>query len=166
MKKAMWDIQYISDQQGRVAIVTGASSGIGEETARVLALKGATVILAVRNLDKGRRVASRIRKDTRNTTVAAAHPGWTATELQRHTGLLAGLNNFFGQPIEMGALPTLYAATAPSVKGKDYFGPGGFKEMKGYPKKVSSTPLSQNQTSAEQLWQVSEKLTGVKYAIH
>ena len=47
-------------QDGRRFVVTGASGGLGEETARVLAERGASVVLAVRNPDKGQRVASRI----------------------------------------------------------------------------------------------------------
>ena len=53
----------IADQKGRIAIVTGSSSGIGLETARVLAGKGAKVILAVRNLAKGEGAAERIKGD-------------------------------------------------------------------------------------------------------
>ena len=41
----------------------------------------------------------------------------------------------------MGALPTLYAAVGPDVEGGDYFGPSGFMEMKGYPKKVETNKL-------------------------
>ncbi|MCP5053892.1 MAG: SDR family NAD(P)-dependent oxidoreductase, partial [bacterium] len=95
--------------------------------------------------------------------VTAAHPGWTATELQRHVGLFSFLNRFFAQGIDMGALPTLYGAVAEDAKGGEYFGPSGFMEMKGYPKKVTSVPLSHDQTIAGKLWDVSEELTGVKY---
>ena len=49
MNKENWSEKDIPDQKGRVAIVTGSSSGIGYETARVLANKQATVIIAVRN---------------------------------------------------------------------------------------------------------------------
>src|ERR1700730_8357474 len=57
------------DLSGRRAIVTGASSGIGVETARVLADRGATVTLAVRDTDAGASVAAGIRKSTRNNAV-------------------------------------------------------------------------------------------------
>lgn len=299
MKQKKWDIDNIADQKGRVAIVTGSSSGIGFETARVLARKNATVIVAVRNLLKGRAAVDKIVSESQNAditvmeldladlasvrkfalefkenysrldllinnagvmvpphtqtrdgfelqfgtnhlghfaltgllidllkqtpnsrvvnvssaahtwgnldfddlhwekrkykkwqaygdskianlyftyalqqklvngssnvTVAAAHPGWTATELQRNALLTSALNFIFAQKIEMGALPTLYAATAPGVKGAVYYGPSGFREMRGYPKKVSSVPLSHDSEIAEKLWSVSEKLTGITY---
>ena len=60
MSKEKWDSNNIPDQKGRVAIVTGSSSGIGYETARVLAEKNATVIMAVRSLQKGNAAADKI----------------------------------------------------------------------------------------------------------
>jgi NAD(P)-dependent dehydrogenase (short-subunit alcohol dehydrogenase family) len=57
------------DLTGRVAVVTGASTGLGAETARALAAKGAQVTLAVRNVDKGEEVAAEIRSSTGNPKV-------------------------------------------------------------------------------------------------
>src|SRR5271167_551391 len=57
------------DLSGRRAIVTGASSGIGTETARVLALRGAAVTLTARDLAAGETVAGQIRQSTGNTAV-------------------------------------------------------------------------------------------------
>lgn len=96
----------------------------------------------------------------------AAHPGWTATELQRHTGLVSFLNNFFSQSVTMGALPTLYAATSPDARSGDYIGPDGFQEMKGHPKKVKSNPLSRDTEIAAKLWHVSEQLTGFRFPVY
>ena len=299
VSKGKWDSNDIPDQEGRVAIVTGSSSGIGYETARVLAEKNATVIKAVRNLKKGNAAAGRILgqhphavvkvmeldlanlesvrkfaaefknnfdrldllinnagvmmppysktadgfelqfgtnhighfaltgllfdlirstsgsrivnvssgahnygdldfddlnwekrsykkmkayadskianlyftyelqkrvdRNGSNPFVTASHPGWTATELQRHSGLIRFLNNFFSQDITMGALPTLYAAVGADVKGSDYYGPSGWREMKGYPKKVKSNELSHNEKIARKLWEISEEQTGVKF---
>ncbi len=70
MGSASWDAQRIPDQSGKTAVVTGASSGIGEETARVLAGKNAHVVLAVRNMEKGERIAADIRRATGNQNVA------------------------------------------------------------------------------------------------
>ncbi len=57
---AKWSEADVPDQLGRVAIITGANTGLGFETARILAQRGATVVLAVRNLDKGKLAADRI----------------------------------------------------------------------------------------------------------
>ena len=67
---------------------------------------------------------------------------------------------------EKGALPTLYAATSPDVKGGDYFGPSGL--MAGFigrrrTVKVQSSERSHDKTVARKLWEVSEELTGVTY---
>lgn len=65
-----WSQSDIPDQSGRVAIVTGANTGIGYETAAALAFSGAHVVLAVRNLEKGNEALSRI---------VAAKPGAEVT---------------------------------------------------------------------------------------
>ncbi|WP_159841851.1 SDR family NAD(P)-dependent oxidoreductase [Nocardia sp. CY41] len=55
-----WTEQDIPDQKGRLAVVTGANSGLGFEAARALAAHGAAVVLAVRDVDKGKHAADRI----------------------------------------------------------------------------------------------------------
>jgi NAD(P)-dependent dehydrogenase (short-subunit alcohol dehydrogenase family) len=108
-----------------------------------------------------------------DTISVAAHPGYSATNLQ-HVGpemagsslqriFMAVMNRLFAQSQEMGALPTLYAATSSAVQGGDYIGPDGFREMRGYPTKVSSNEASRDQAAARRLWAVSEELTGVRY---
>jgi NAD(P)-dependent dehydrogenase (short-subunit alcohol dehydrogenase family) len=93
----------------------------------------------------------------------AAHPGWTATNLQRYTGLFRFLNRFFAQTPEMGALPTLRAATAPDVPGGAYYGPGGLFGARGYPVRAKSSEASYDTVTAARLWKISEELTGVTY---
>ncbi|MCZ2831002.1 SDR family NAD(P)-dependent oxidoreductase [Modestobacter sp. VKM Ac-2986] len=58
-----WTANDVPDQQGRVAVVTGANTGLGFETAKVLAGRGATVVLAVRDVDKGAQAAARMAGD-------------------------------------------------------------------------------------------------------
>lgn len=299
MSNSKWNASNIPSQKGRVAIVTGATSGLGKEAAKVLAGKEATLIMAVRNTEKAQKVVEEIRNDfpnaeidvlkldlnslnsvtnfaekftaiydrldilinnagvmacpfakteddfeiqmgvnhlghfaltgrlmpllkktkgarivatssiahrfgdidfedinwekkEYNTTraysdsklanlyfayelarklqsepnapvVTAAHPGWTSTELQRHSFITRFLNPIFSQGVDRGTLPTLRAAIDENAQPGDYFGPGGFMEMKGAPVVVKSTDLSHDQAKAKQLWDLSEQLTGVRY---
>jgi NAD(P)-dependent dehydrogenase (short-subunit alcohol dehydrogenase family) len=59
-QRPIWTSTDIPDQTGRTAVITGANTGLGYETARALAAKGARVVLAVRNLDKGKAAADLI----------------------------------------------------------------------------------------------------------
>jgi NAD(P)-dependent dehydrogenase (short-subunit alcohol dehydrogenase family) len=300
MSKQNWSAEQLDDQTGRVAIVTGSNSGIGFETARVLAEKGAIVIMACRNLEKAKPKADEIRqahpsanvevmeldlsdldsvrrfaeafrakhsrldllinnagimvppygktaqgfetqfgvnhlghfaltgslldlivntpgarivtvssvahymgkiqfsdlnweKDYKaqpaygqsklanllftyelqrrlaaagkDTLAVAAHPGWTETNLQEHAKAVKFMNRFFAQKPLMGALPTLYAATESDVSGAEYYGPNGFMEMNGPPKRVKSNRRSHDKNIAERLWNISEDLTGVSFQI-
>ena len=61
---AHWNAEHIPDQSGRVAIVTGANSGLGYETTRALARKGARVVMACRNLKRGQQARDRILQRT------------------------------------------------------------------------------------------------------
>ncbi len=298
IKRNKWTAENIPSQNGKVVIVTGSSSGIGYEAARVLANKEAKVIIAVRNLDKGKtakekilsqnenaeveimkidlsdlssvkefadefvkkydkldilinnagvmippysktkdgfelqfgtnhlghfaltlqlldlikstlnsrivtvssgahkfgninfddlnwdsrkykpmrsygdskianlyftsELAKRLRGNGNNVLVTAAHPGWTATDLQRHSGLFDFMNGFFAMKIEQGTLPTLRAATDLNAQSGDYYGPHAFGEWRGYPVKVEPNKLAKDETIAKKLWDVSEELTGIK----
>ena len=104
---------------------------------------------------------------------AAAHPGYAATNLavagpgsanafMRRAAELS--DRLFGQPDAIGALPQLYAATMPDVRGNDYWGPDGFMEQRGYPTRVGRTKRARDADAARRLWAMSEDLTGVTYA--
>jgi NAD(P)-dependent dehydrogenase (short-subunit alcohol dehydrogenase family) len=64
-----WTAADVPDQSGRIAVVTGANSGLGYDTAAVLADKGAHVVLAVRNIDKGKEAVDRIKAASPNAVV-------------------------------------------------------------------------------------------------
>jgi NAD(P)-dependent dehydrogenase (short-subunit alcohol dehydrogenase family) len=300
-----WDAQRIPDQTGRTAVVTGANSGLGLVTARELARRGAHVVLACRNLDKGRAAlagceqaaagavpeleeldlanlasvhvfAERFmgkhdgldllvnnagvmapprrrtadgfelqfgtnhlghfaltglllpvmegRDDARVVTLSSnahkfgriafdnlngdtryfrwraygqsklanllfaleldrrlrasgstvkslgAHPGYAATNLQTAAPplfdriVMKVSNAVIAQSDEMGALPTLYAATQPGVESGMYIGPDGPGEHRGHPKVVQPNSAAKDEQTARRLWEVSEELTGVKVA--
>lgn len=101
------------------------------------------------------------------TIAAAAHPGFSDTELMRY---IPGFVPDFvwkiaTQPASMGALSTLRAATDPAVQGGQYYGPDGIGEVKGHPKVVASSEQSHNEDIQRRLWTMSEELTGVTYPI-
>jgi NAD(P)-dependent dehydrogenase (short-subunit alcohol dehydrogenase family) len=104
---------------------------------------------------------------------AAAHPGYTATNLQAAGPRMSGrrlqtyatslLTAVVGQRAATGALPQLYAATAPGVRGGDYVGPRGPLEARGRPRPVRMSAAAQDEQAARGLWERSEELTGVTY---
>jgi len=106
----------------------------------------------------------------------ACHPGYAATNLQAAGPQMRGssameslwgvLNGTFAQSAAMGALPTLYAATSPEVRGNDYIGPDGMGEMWGHPTKVNTSAAAKDAAIAAKLWDVSEQLTKVHYAFN
>ena len=103
----------------------------------------------------------------------AAHPGYAATNLQavgpqmsgsNLMGRLVSLGNtLVAQSAAAGALPTLYAATAPDVRNGHYFGPKGIFGMRGHPGPASFVRGARDRDTARRLWEVSEELTGVRF---
>jgi NAD(P)-dependent dehydrogenase (short-subunit alcohol dehydrogenase family) len=99
----------------------------------------------------------------------AAHPGFASTNLQTAGPAMRGrkfqervtgfVSNLVAQSAQMGALPTLYAATAPGIPGASYIGPDGFGEQRGYPRIVDRSASAKSESDAKRLWEESEILT-------
>jgi NAD(P)-dependent dehydrogenase (short-subunit alcohol dehydrogenase family) len=110
----------------------------------------------------------RLRADGSTVKSLAAHPGYSATNLQSAAAPLADRlvmkagNAVIAQSDEMGALPVLYAATEPGLEGGTYVGPDGRGEHRGYPKVVRPNGSARDEVAAERLWDVSADLTGVR----
>jgi NAD(P)-dependent dehydrogenase (short-subunit alcohol dehydrogenase family) len=111
----------------------------------------------------------RLRKDDSPVRSIAAHPGFASTGIGGHTGskplnLLVELGDrILAQSAEMGALPQLYAATAPDAEPGGYYGPDGFAGRRGRPARVKSSAASHDEAAAARLWDLSQRLTGVKF---
>src|SRR5689334_11658880 len=99
----------------------------------------------------------------------AAHPGYTSTDLQSHTRnffqdkIMSLGNVLIGQSAEIGALPSLYAATVPDAPGGSYWGPDKMMNLRGYPTSHGSSGKSRDEAVAAALWELSEKLTSVSF---
>ena len=103
----------------------------------------------------------------------AAHPGYSNTNLQSASAKMKGqsfqatvtdrMNDVMAQSAAMGALPTLFAATAPGLPGDSFVGPNGFMELRGYPHLVGRSARAADLADAAALWTASEQLTGVIY---
>lgn len=105
-----------------------------------------------------------------NTAALAAHPGGSNTELARNSPLwVRAVFNVVApllvQGADMGALPTLRAATDPAALGGQYYGPDGFGEQRGNPKVVASSEQSYDLNLQRRLWSVSEELTDVVFPV-
>jgi NAD(P)-dependent dehydrogenase (short-subunit alcohol dehydrogenase family) len=100
-----------------------------------------------------------------------AHPGYAATNLQFagppgvDAAFMKVTNRLLAQPDEMGALPTLYAATEPGLEGGTFCGPDGFLEQRGHPKRVAPSGAARDEQVARRLWEVSEEMTGVRFEL-
>ena len=101
-----------------------------------------------------------------STIAVAAHPGWTATNLQQTSPLLRILNPIFGMQPWQGALPTLYAATAAEIESGAYYGPDGISNLRGYPTQNKPAAISSDGVIAEQLWHHSEELVDIRWPEH
>jgi len=102
----------------------------------------------------------------------AAHPGLARTNLQPASVAMNGsrleafayrLMDPLFQTAAMGALPQLFAATAPEATPAGHYGPDQLGGMKGYPTPVRIAPAAQDAAQRQRLWTVSEELGGVQF---
>src|ERR1700733_512772 len=100
----------------------------------------------------------------------AAHPGYASSNLQfaasdrfyeKAIGWVG--NRVLAQSADMGALPTLYAATVADLPGGTFVGPGGRAQQRGYPIVVTAASKAYEEDDWRRLWEVSEQLTGVHF---
>ena len=106
----------------------------------------------------------------------AAHPGFSLDaltpprpDLDRPSGAFRALTRL-GRPLfcqgkDAGAWPLVHATAAPDAKGGDYWGPGGWQEVTGKPALAKTRPHVRDAAAAKALWDESERLTGVSFAL-
>jgi NAD(P)-dependent dehydrogenase (short-subunit alcohol dehydrogenase family) len=116
----------------------------------------------------------RLHAASAETISLAAHPGIARTDLYRTSSRferallsprLRLLTSRLAQNGEQGALPTLRAALDPDAQGGHYYGPGGWHQYTGQPKRVDSSPSSHDRSAQRKLWLVSEQLSGITYPL-
>ena len=115
-------------------------------------------------------LARRLAARGADVTAAAAHPGYADTGLQAAGPRMAGNrtgerlallgNRLFAQPATAGALPVLYAATAPGVRPDSFTGPA-FLDWRGAPAPARRAPWTTDDRASALLWEHSARLTGV-----
>lgn len=122
------------------------------------------------NLLFAREVEKHFRRAGAATLAASAHPGFSSTNVastsverypeavQRAAVLAYGA---VGQPAAIGALPILFAATAPGVRGAQYFGPGDLFETRGAPAKAARSGAARRNDLGALVLRICEELTGV-----
>ncbi|MCP3801828.1 oxidoreductase [Allokutzneria sp. A3M-2-11 16] len=113
----------------------------------------------------------RLAKSGSDVLSVAAHPGFTKSELSANMARSRGsrliergaelANRVISQDTATGALPQLYAATMPDVRGSEYFGPSSLLELFGSPARARASARARDQVLARRLWVVTAELTGV-----
>lgn len=167
----------------RIVTVTSLSERIGSlplddlnwEKSRY-SKRGAYARSKLANLVFALELDRRLRRAGIGTLSVAAHPGYSATNIVYGGGqggesiirslwnLMARVGNaILAQPAALGALPSLYAATAAGVKSGEYIGPDALFEFRGYPKRVQASARARDEKLAAGLWQKAEEMTGLRY---
>lgn len=113
----------------------------------------------------------RARAVGRDLLAVAAHPGLAGTELAANTARMYSAGRcanvvrwstkLITQGAARGALPQLYAATAPGVRSGEYYGPTGLGQTRGAPGRVAASPAARDEHTARLLWERTAELTGV-----
>ncbi len=116
----------------------------------------------------------RLERAAAHAVSIAVHPGVANTNLfaagpGQGGGLVAKIIPFFialtAQSEAQGALPTLYGATSPDAQPGHFYGPDGWRQMRGYPVEVRAETQAYDESLAARLWQVSETATGVRFPL-
>ena len=117
--------------------------------------------------------ASSCRASCQAVLSLAAHPGFARTNLQLASVAANGswieplayrLMGPLLQSAAMGALPQLFAATAPEATPGGHYGPNQFGGMRGWPTEVRIAPAALDADQRQRLWQRSEELTALGLA--
>lgn len=112
-------------------------------------------------------LARRLKLAGSHVLVTAAHPGYTATDLQRESGFTRRvLNPILAMKAADGALPTLRAAVDPTAENGSYWGPANFFELNGPPVPAKISKRGQSEADAAKLFDVSEEMVGLKFPVH
>jgi len=117
----------------------------------------------IANLTFSLELARRLERAGSGVIAIASHPGYSATDLQRHSLFWRFLNPFVAMPAKKGAEATLYAATEREALEYPYWGPTGVIEMRGVTGRAKINQKAQDEMTARRLWEVSERLTGVRF---
>ena len=117
----------------------------------------------------------RLERSGANACSVACHPGYTETDAASADPDVRGprwralasraAKRVLGQRVADGALPSLLAALGPELRGGEYIGPAGAFGLRGTPRTTRSSPASYDAASAARLWEMSETLSGVRYAL-
>ena len=117
----------------------------------------------IANLTFSLEFSRRLERSGSGVTAIASHPGYSATDLQRHSLFWRFLNLIVAIPAKRGAEATLYAATEDDALDHPYWGPTGVIEMRGWTGKARINAKARDEETGRRLWEVSESLTGVRF---
>lgn len=105
----------------------------------------------------------RLERNGSSVISLGSHPGWSATDLQRHSLFFQFLNIFFGMSPEKGAAPSLYAATEKEAVNYPYWGVTKHGEMHGWTGRAKIHSKALNKDTAKELWDISCNLSGIDF---